>query len=115
MGPNSSSDNVAKGVVYRRSNQNPRPKLPQEPAEVLSPPPILLPYAGWEFRTSIAGSPELLEVPAAQLMSTPQGKSCWTIVFIIQPASRIPLAKSGRSESVLPENLVKSALIPLKA
>jgi len=83
---------------------------------VLSPPPILLSYAGWEFRTSLAGSPELLEMPpASQLMPTPEGKSCWMIVLIIQPASRIPLTKSSRSESVLPENLVKSALIPLKA
>jgi hypothetical protein len=76
----------------------------------------LLSYAGREFRTSLAGSPELLEMPpAAQLMPTPEGKSCWMIVLIIQPASRMPLAKSGRGESVLPENLVKSALIPLKA
>ena len=83
---------------------------------MLSPPPILLSNAGWEFRTSLAGSPELLEMPpSSQLMPTPEGKSCGMIVLIIQPASRIPLAKGGRSESVLPENLVKSALIPLKA
>jgi len=83
---------------------------------VLSPRPILLSYAGWEFRTSLAGSPELLEVPpASQLMPTPEGKSCQLIVLMIQPASRIPRAKSGRSEGVLPENLVKSALVPLKA
>ena len=110
------SDNVAKGVVYCRSNENPRPELAQEPVEVLSPPPILPSYAGWEFRTSLAGPPELLEIPPAPpLMPTPEGKSCWMIVLIIQPASRIPLAKSGRSEGVLPENLVKSALIPLNA
>jgi hypothetical protein len=76
----------------------------------------LLSDAGWEFRTSLAGTPELLEIPPMPpLMPTPKGKSYWMIVLIIQPASRMPLAKSGRSKSVLPENLVKSALIPLKA
>src|SRR5436309_15069604 len=37
------------------------------------------------------------------------------IVLIIPPASRIPLAQNRGSEMVLPENLVKSAPIPLQA
>jgi hypothetical protein len=73
-------------------------------------------YEGRKFRTSLAGTPELLEIPPTPpLMPTPKGKSYGMIVLIIQPASRMPLAKSGRSESILPENLVKPALIPLKA